>query len=59
MAATHKGECFCGTVHVEVSGEPEAMGFARGLDALKQVDASHTEQTPANDASKRWQPSED
>ena len=27
MAATHKGECFCGTVHVEVSGEPEAMGY--------------------------------
>jgi hypothetical protein len=27
MAATYKGECFCGTVHVEVSGEPEAMGY--------------------------------
>jgi hypothetical protein len=27
MAATHKGECFCGAVHVEVSGEPEAMGY--------------------------------
>ena len=27
MAAAHKGECFCGTVHVEVSGEPEAMGY--------------------------------
>jgi hypothetical protein len=27
MAATHKGECFCGTVHIEVSGEPEAMGY--------------------------------
>jgi hypothetical protein len=25
--ATHKGECFCGTVRVEVSGEPEAMGY--------------------------------
>jgi hypothetical protein len=23
----HKGECFCGAVHVEVSGEPEAMGY--------------------------------
>jgi hypothetical protein len=22
-----KGECFCGAVHVEVSGEPEAMGY--------------------------------
>jgi len=27
MAATHKGECFCGAVRVEVSGEPEAMGY--------------------------------
>src|SRR5215467_2178815 len=27
MAPTHKGECFCATVHVEVSGEPEAMGY--------------------------------
>ena len=27
MAATHKGECFCGAVHVEVSGEPEVMGY--------------------------------
>src|SRR5262249_60978098 len=24
---THKGECFCGAVQVEVSGEPEAMGY--------------------------------
>src|ERR1022692_1405529 len=27
MAVTHKGECFCGAIHVEVSGEPEAMGY--------------------------------
>jgi hypothetical protein len=27
MATTHKGECFCGAVHVEVSGEPEVMGY--------------------------------
>ena len=27
MAAKHKGQCFCGTVQVEVSGEPEAMGY--------------------------------
>jgi hypothetical protein len=25
--ATHKGECFCGTVRIEVDGEPEAMGY--------------------------------
>jgi hypothetical protein len=25
--ATHNGECFCGTVRIEVSGEPEAMGY--------------------------------
>ena len=24
---THKGECFCGTVRIEVSGTPEAMGY--------------------------------
>lgn len=23
----HKGECFCGAVRVEVTGEPEAMGY--------------------------------
>jgi hypothetical protein len=27
MAATHKGQCFCGTVQVEASGEPETMGY--------------------------------
>ncbi|WP_428490785.1 GFA family protein [Rhodopila sp.] len=25
--ATHTGECFCGAVRIEVSGEPEAMGY--------------------------------
>jgi hypothetical protein len=24
---THKGSCFCGTVTVEVTGSPEAMGY--------------------------------
>ncbi len=27
MATTHKGECFCGTVKIEVTGEPEGMGY--------------------------------
>lgn len=27
MANTHKGACFCGTVQLEVVGEPEGMGF--------------------------------
>jgi hypothetical protein len=27
MTTTHKGECFCGAVHLEVSGQPEAMGY--------------------------------
>src|SRR5476651_806433 len=27
MTTTHKGECFCGAIHLEVSGEPEAMGY--------------------------------
>ena len=25
--ASHKGECFCGAVKLDVSGEPEAMGY--------------------------------
>jgi hypothetical protein len=27
MANLHQGECFCGAVHLEVSGEPEGMGY--------------------------------
>ena len=27
MAASHKGECFSGAVHLEVSGEPAGMGY--------------------------------
>jgi hypothetical protein len=27
MATSHKGECSCGAVKLEVSGEPEAMGY--------------------------------
>lgn len=25
--ATHKGECFCGAVQIEVSGDPETCGY--------------------------------
>lgn len=25
--ATHQGECFCGAVQIEVSGEPSGMGY--------------------------------
>ena len=25
--ATHRGECFCGAVKIEVTGEPQAMGY--------------------------------
>jgi hypothetical protein len=25
--ASHKGECFCGAVQIEVSGDPEGMGY--------------------------------
>ncbi len=25
--AVHKGQCFCGAVEIEVTGEPEAMGY--------------------------------
>jgi len=24
---SHKGQCFCGAVHVEVTGEPDVMGY--------------------------------
>ncbi len=27
MPDTHKGQCFCGAVEVEASGEPAAMGY--------------------------------
>ena len=27
MSATHSGTCFCGAVQVEVTGNPEAMGY--------------------------------
>lgn len=27
MAGTYKGACFCGTVEIEVTGEPVAMGY--------------------------------
>ena len=27
MTVTHKGACFCGAVRIEVSGQPEAMGY--------------------------------
>jgi len=27
MLLTYRGACFCGAVHVEASGEPEAMGY--------------------------------
>src|SRR4051794_22654665 len=27
MTTTHKGACFCGTVEIEVAGEPEGMGY--------------------------------
>lgn len=27
MTSTYKGACFCGTVQIEVVGEPEAMGY--------------------------------
>ena len=27
MATSHQGECFCGAVRLEVSGEPETMGY--------------------------------
>lgn len=27
MTSTHKGQCFCGAVRIEVTGEPESMAY--------------------------------
>ena len=27
MTVTHKGACFCGAVQIEITGEPEGMGY--------------------------------
>ena len=27
MTTTHKGACFCGSVQIEIAGEPEGMGY--------------------------------
>src|SRR5690349_1264276 len=27
MTTTYQGACFCGAVHIEIVGEPEAMGY--------------------------------
>lgn len=32
MAETHKGNCFCGAVQIEVSGAPEGMGYCHCAD---------------------------
>ena len=32
MSETHTGNCFCGTVQIEVTGEPEAMGYCHCID---------------------------
>jgi len=32
MSQTRKGSCFCGTVQIEVSGEPAAMGYCHCSD---------------------------
>lgn len=32
MPAKHTGHCFCGAVEVEVTGEPEAMGYCHCKD---------------------------
>jgi hypothetical protein len=32
MSETHKGACFCGAVQIEVTGEPNLMGFCHCTD---------------------------
>jgi hypothetical protein len=44
---TYDGECFCGAVKVEVSGEPEARGIVTADHADRgPADRSHALQTP-------------
>jgi hypothetical protein len=45
----HKGACFCGAVEIEVSGEPEAMGYCH-CDSCRSWSAA-----PVN-AFTLWQP---
>lgn len=32
MSETHEGSCFCGAVKIEVTGQPEAMGYCHCTD---------------------------
>jgi hypothetical protein len=49
--ATYPGTCFCGTVKIEVSGEPQAMGYCH-CDSCRSWSAS-----PVN-AFSLWKPDE-
>jgi hypothetical protein len=48
---THSGSCFCGSVHIEVTGEPTAMGYCH-CDSCRQWSAS-----PVN-AFTLWKPND-
>ncbi len=39
MSETHAGGCFCGAVAIEVSGQPEAMGYCHCADCASWAGA--------------------
>ena len=49
MSDTHKGQCFCGAVQIEVTGEPQMMGYCHCTDCAEWAGA------PIN-AFSLWQP---
>lgn len=39
MSDTHKGACFCGAVQIEVTGEPNIMGYCHCTDCAEWAGA--------------------
>jgi hypothetical protein len=39
MSNTHQGECFCGTVKIELTGEPNMMGYCHCTDCAQWAGA--------------------
>lgn len=39
MSATHSGACFCGTVQIELTGEPNMMGYCHCTDCAEWAGA--------------------
>ena len=39
MSDTHQGQCFCGTVKIELTGEPNMMGYCHCTDCAEWAGA--------------------